>query len=413
MKLNIIFLILISVFSLSDSIGQYTDPNYPAPLSGYGSEGPFRSEKITFTNPSFPSRNIEIYYPEEITGSVPTIFYCHGFGGNNPENIQHMLNFTAGNGFAIVFVPYQTVGVTVQERYDNLTEGFRLAARKFSDIIDTTRTGFMGHSFGGGAVFHCAYKCFTENNWGQKGRFIYSLAPWYSYITQAQLTDFPPDTKVLIEIFENDTVNDHRMAADLFRNINVSDEEKDFIMVRSDTIGNYIYAADHGLPNSKTFNILDYNAYFRFIHALSDYTFNDNLAGKIIALGNGNNAQTIVAEGLKEIIQTDNPHPMLSEEIFDNPCSDVENFRKQFCSGPLTGVEAINTDENSLVKAFSGVPESFFIIQDEQVSIVNTSGKIVSEIKGNDVGISQQISILPPGIYILRTIKGSYRFIIL
>ena len=37
--------------------------------------------------------------------------------------------------------------VSIEDRYDILREGFRHAARKYPQIIDTTKVGFMGHSF--------------------------------------------------------------------------------------------------------------------------------------------------------------------------------------------------------------------------------------------------------------------------
>ncbi len=319
---------------------QYTGP-IPKPTSGYGSDGLHTIGVKSFTNLNFLTKQINIYYPSDIATKVPTIFYSHAYGGNNPENIIGMLNFIAMKGYAIVFVPYQTTNVTDSERYVNLLNGFRLAARNYPSIIDTTKVGFLGHSFGGGASFANAYKCFTENNWGQNGRFIFALAQWYSLnITQAELQSFPANTKLLTEIFDDDVTNDHRMAIDIFNNINISPDEKDFVLLKSDTIAGYIYSAVHNMPNTDSaFNAFDYYAYYRLLDALCDYTFNGNPEGKSVALGNGSTAQISMPTGLKNLIETDYPTPAYSESKYEFPFNVSANLRAAYFD---TSVSAMN-----------------------------------------------------------------------
>jgi predicted dienelactone hydrolase len=140
----LLFILTTTSFILSGQI--YTGP-IPKPTSGYGSDGSYTVASQSFANPNFPTENIVIYYPLEITSKVPTIFYSHGFGGNDPDNIKGLLNFVAKKGYAIVFVPYQTIGVTVPERYSILLNWFIKAARDYPNIIDTAKVGVMGHSF--------------------------------------------------------------------------------------------------------------------------------------------------------------------------------------------------------------------------------------------------------------------------
>ena len=78
---------------------------------------------------------------------------------------------------------------------------------------------------------------------------MHSSAPWYLFnISQAELTNFPPDVKLVVEIYNDDPVNDHRMAADAFLNIGISNAEKDFIKVYGDSSSGYAYTAEHDLP---------------------------------------------------------------------------------------------------------------------------------------------------------------------
>ena len=323
---------------------QYSDPNISKPTTGYGADGTHTVGTISFANPNFLTKNIEIHYPTDVTSQVPTIFYSHAYGGNNSSAIAGMLEFVAKKGYAIVYVPYKTVGSTVSERYTNLLEGFRKAARDYSNIIDTTQVGFMGHSFGGGASFGNAYQCFTEDNWGQNGRFIYALAQWYSFnISQTELQNFPSDTKLLIEVFDDDETNDHRMAIDIFSSINIPIAEKDFLTLKGDTINGYSYLADHIVPNtSNAFDAYDYYAYYRFIDALADYTFNGSSAGKTVALGNGSSNQITMPGGLKAIEQSDSPMVVYPESKYQFPCSATQNLRAVYCQGAVSIIEQKN-----------------------------------------------------------------------
>ena len=143
-----LLLLLGTLLAFFIATAQYSDPNIPKPTSGYGADASHTVAVKSFVNPAYPSRNIVIYHPGDIATKVPTIFYSHGYGGNSPVSITGMLEFVAKKGYAIVFVPYQTLITTVEENYDNLLNGFRKAARVYPGIIDTTKVGFMGQVCG-------------------------------------------------------------------------------------------------------------------------------------------------------------------------------------------------------------------------------------------------------------------------
>ncbi len=335
MRLIFILSILATLNSLTLSGQVYTGP-IPKPTSGYGSDGSYTVAVQSFTNPNFPTEDIKIYYPSGITSKVPTLFYSHAFGGNDPDNISGFLNFVAKKGYAVVFVPYQTVGVTVPQRYNNLLQGFLKAARDYPNIIDTTKVGFVGHSFGGGAVFANSYYCFTNLHWGQSGRFIFSMAQWYTYnISQTELQSFPNDVKLLSIVYENDSTNDQRMANDIFNTINIPVAQKDYLLVKADTISGYIYIADHVVPNNSAFDALDYYAYYRLIDAMCDYVFNGSLAGKDVALGNGSTNQVSMPGGMHSLVQTDYPNIAHPKNIFLYPCDSSQNPRQAYCNSLL------------------------------------------------------------------------------
>ena len=44
----------------------------------------------------------------------------------------------------------------------------------------------------------------------------------------------------------------------LFNNINIPTSEKDFLLLKSDSLGGHIYLADHVVPNTTVFDVYDY-----------------------------------------------------------------------------------------------------------------------------------------------------------
>lgn len=391
--------ILMALVSLNLSSQIYTGP-IPKPGSGYGADGSYTVATQSFLNPNFPAHNIVIYYPTGIALPVPTILYSHAYGGNDPSNISGFLNFVAKKGYAVVFVPYQTTGVSVQDRYSNLLNGFIKAARDYPNIIDTTKVGFVGHSFGGAAVFANSSYCFKTLKWGQLGRFIFSMAQWYTYnISQSDLQSFPTDVKLLSIVYENDDTNDHRMANDVFNTINIPASEKDYLRVKSDTINGYIYTADHVVPNNSAFNALDYYAYYRLLDAMCDYVFNGSLAGKDVALGNGSANQVSMPGGMHNLIHSEAPAFANPQSTYLFPCDSSLNPRADHCN------EALSVAESSTGTRISIYPNPasavFNIAADKamlKIDILNMQGQLIKTTNTGSVSISE----LPDGLYLVK-----------
>jgi hypothetical protein len=114
------------------------------------------------------------------------------------------------------------------------------------------------------------------------------MAPSFFWeISQRELETFPPTVKLLLQVYEEDDCNDHRIARDLFINISIPNSEKDFMLIMSDSSTSYPYKlhADHALPfNSNDpegeIDGLDYYGIFRYLDALAEYTFTQNFMAK-------------------------------------------------------------------------------------------------------------------------------------
>jgi len=308
------------------------------PASGYGADGNYNVAELNFVNPLYPGTSVTVFYPAGITSAKGTIFYGHPYGGEDKNYARGLFEFVAKKGFVIVFVPYATTGVSIDERYQTLWAGFVKAANDYPNIIDKTRVGFMGHSFGGGAAIALAYKAFVDNGWGENGRFIFTMAPWYNFqITDEQLGHFPSNTKMITQVYDEDITNDHRLAIDIFNNINIAPSEKDFIYMRSSTVAGYTYRTDHVLPNTRSaYDAYDYYGIYRLLDAMMDYSFNNNAAAKNVALGNGSALQITMpsynAQALAPLEVTDNPLPKYEQSRYEFKCGSLTNPRGGHCN---------------------------------------------------------------------------------
>lgn len=339
MRMFVIALLLCccSCRKLSTSPVTYTDDDLEGPVSrpssGYGADGSYTVASVSFDSPTYSGKKVTLFYPKEATGPVPVIFYSHPFGGEEVSYNIGLYNFIAKKGYAVVFAPYPTTGSSQEGRYNTLWKSFLKAVNDYPNIIDTKKVGFMGHSFGAGASFSMAYKGFVENGWGENGRFIFTMAQWYSYdITDAQLQSFPSNTKLISEVYNDDVINDHRMSIDMFKHINIAAAEKDYILVKQSVVDGYVYTAEHDLPSSRTaYDAYDYYVVYRLLDAMIDYSFNGNESAKNTALGHGSSAQVSLPQGMTALEVMENPVTGFAQSKYLFPCGSSDNPRIANC----------------------------------------------------------------------------------
>ncbi len=395
-------LILLVVFFSSGMLRSqtYTGP-IAIPTSGYGSLGSFLVDSVTFNNPSDPSDTSYVYYPVGTSSPVPTVFFMAGNGGISPVYYRPYFEFIVSKGYAVVFVPVPT-SQPVLTRYANMRNGFVHAARTWPQYIDTTRVGFAGHSFGGGACFGISYGLFTDFNWGSNGRFLMPTAQWYSYdIAQTELQNFPANTYLLSFIFQEDVVCDHRMAIDIFNNISIPVQDKDIVYASSSVEQSYNYRADHVLPNtSARYDAMDYYVLYRLTDAMMDFVFAGNVAAKTVALGDGDNLQVQMPAGLNTLLVADTLSPWYPQSTYGYPCTSGLNPRVSWC-GVITSVR-------SSIDQFSVFPipaQEFLFVYGaagSDYTIVNSLGETVLAGTLYTGTETINISTLAPAVYFLN-----------
>ncbi len=262
--------------------------SHPSARQRIRREGPMRNSHRFEPAPQWKDHFVYFFHPGFDGKPRPIILFCHGIGAENPLVYMQLLKHIVSWNYSVLYAPYKKASAigSSSNAYSMMWSGFNAGMRAWSQNIDTTKIGVIGHSFGGGAVPAFTWKALNEKHWGASGSFMYIMAPWYSYdITQEQLEQFPKPVALIMEVFEDDRTNDPRMAIDIFRSIAIPDSQKDFITLKSDTCEGVPLVADHGVPEGAypygwDVNALDYSGVYRLVHALASLTLENDQSAR-------------------------------------------------------------------------------------------------------------------------------------
>lgn len=366
---------VIASFAVVPGRADYQGP-VPAPTDAFGGPGAYAVVRETFPSPDWPDQVVTVFRPAGVEGKRPTWFFAHGFGATQPEFYLELLMHLASHGDVVIYSPYAiALPRAAAGLYATMWDGFAAAVQRYPERIDTTRVGFAGHSYGGGAVPWLALKAVRERGWGSNGLALLLLAPWYSYFTSdADLAAFPPQTQAVVQIYEDDLINDHRMAIDVFTRLNVTPENKDFLTVHSDRIDSYNYVASHRVPTGgerpeagftpTAFDAFDRWGVARIATALGASAWRADPAGRSIALGHGAEVQTQMGataggRALRPMTETTTPVPLFPESRYKFPFHDELNPR---ASASLPAPVAHARLMNLSARAWSGEGEEVLIV---------------------------------------------------
>lgn len=283
------------------SVSAKAEGPIPPIQSGYGASGSFQVTVDKFSSPLYDNEKVQVFRPAGVTAPVPVIFFVPGFNNNDPDEYRPLINHIVSKGYALVYLPFQVVSGDIslhEKRYNTIWAGFEEAVKRFGDSFDLTRIGFAGHSYGASALPAMMQRAVVGKGWGKNGAFIYSMAAWYVFnFGVKEYVNWPQHVKLLVQVYEDDGVCDHRMSKEIYERANLPASEKDFVMLRSERRFGYTLDAEHGTPSTGSDeNSLDYYGVYRMFDALADYAFNGSQAGKRIALGNGSAEQRFMGK---------------------------------------------------------------------------------------------------------------------
>lgn len=270
---------------------------------GYGSNGPYRREIRTFANDLWDGEPVTVFLPVGANRKAPVVFFSHGYGGSDWRTAyEPLIDHVVSRGYVLVYSPYPTFGADIAERYDILWNGFLSAAERFGHRMDLTWVGFMGHSFGGGATPDMAWRGLVREGWGSEGAFLFPMAPWYSFeMDRSKFGAYPEHMVELVQVYDQDEINDHRMAIDIYRSTQLPTDRKFFSFVQTQTVHGCEIPANHATPGRNPSLRLKQYGIYRTFDALADFAFDGNPAALAVLDGHaladdGTGFQPLVVE---------------------------------------------------------------------------------------------------------------------
>jgi hypothetical protein len=227
--------------------------------------GTLRPE-VTVEISTYSEDNLSVVYHPSTwsTRPTPVVFFGTGWAITDHTSYQTLLSFVANHGYSVVYVPDQGSYFSQLDKFiDIVTE--------FSDYLDTSRIGVLGHSSGGGITF-MILKRMIEEGYGENGRFLCALDPYFAQYMDKSDMQLLAHTNVLFIQFSPDGNNDGsetdpRIPLTEYYLLTGEGIDKNYTVLRG--LGNN----SHGYPTrSKIENMQEL---LRPLDALMEYSFVD------------------------------------------------------------------------------------------------------------------------------------------
>lgn len=254
-------------------VNKYTDLNFGEGSREYG------KPNANVVKVEIYDENTSVYYPENRSSEnkTPVILFVPGwsFGTQTHKDYETLLTFIASKGYT-VFYAETTNKYTGKDFIERFKAIFEFEKDK---NIDTTKLGIVGYSYGGG-LSYSIFKHFVigEKKWGENGKFIFTIAPWFAFdMSEDDFKSIPKDTKVVNVDFNEDNSTDHRITLTLYNKLtSIGNKNKDFQVYDTN---------DHGYPMGK--NVNEMQGILKPLDALLDYALHQKHDAYETALGVG------------------------------------------------------------------------------------------------------------------------------
>ncbi len=239
-----------------------------------------------------------VYYPVDRSVDTPTpvVFFTPGWKSTDHNTYKSLLEFIASHGYHVIYVIDE--GFSWENMIPNLIGTAENA--NVAPFIDTSKIGVIGYSMGGGHVFNVLATFSNDKGWGENGRFILAIEPYFTFeMNQSDMRTLPSNTNVVIQQYgiggNNDVSStDARIPLSQYYLLDsIADNKKDYQIFED---------ADHHYPTgSRPYS--EMQGLLKPLDALMEYTFkspNNNLAQRV-ALEVGNDDPYSNGEGIQVV----------------------------------------------------------------------------------------------------------------
>lgn len=326
-------LLLMLLLLASPAWGQAVTPP-GQPDRGPGGSGDYVYDRVRVSSYGEGAARYWIFEPdvelEVAAAPLPIVLYVHGLNAISPGTVRGWINHIVRRGAIVIYPAYQTVGVEDPKQFTRRSAAAAVEAIAKLNGKDHAKGNprqfaLVGHSLGGTicanlAAAHDAYKlpepsvlmC-VEPGDTRADRGLGALLPSLAEDHAA----LPRGLLMLVLVGEDDNIVGRGMAKRIFNAaLQVPDEDKDFITLRTDRHGSPPLVADHFIPVSPVLegglvgaDALDYFGLWKLFDGLTDAAFHNR--NRAYALGDTPEQRYMGkwSDGtpVKELVVTDEP----------------------------------------------------------------------------------------------------------
>ncbi len=222
---------------------------------------------------------------------TPVIFFATGWHNTDYNQYITLLTYVASHGYSVIYVP------DVESSHSQLQK-FDAIISEFSNKLDTTKIGVLGHSSGGGFAFR-VLDYMSQEGHGNSGRFLMVFDPYFAYGMSTQtMRELPSNTNLIILQFGKDggwhTGNntDPRIPLSEYSLLNsIANNKKDYQVYDKEN-------ANHGyVSGDKSYTQMQ--GALKPLDALMRFTFENKQEAHDTALEVG--SDTPLADGLQQM----------------------------------------------------------------------------------------------------------------
>lgn len=267
----------------------------------FGKKGEFEISSYTSESNKYST----IYYPTNISSiedKSPLIFFSSGWFSEpqTSATYESLISFMVSHGNTVV---YTYEGATTDpmyaiREYDKLLN-IDFVKNNILKYVATDKLGIVGHSAGGGMAFKVLDYYTKEKQYGENGRFLMTLDPWFAFeMSKSDMENLPRNTNIVFIKFGEGGNNDAdgtdaRIPLTEFYLLNsISNNKKDYQIYEN---------ADHTYPKgNKSYE--EMQGILKPLDALMDFTFKtQNEEVRKIALENGNDDPYANGNGIQVV----------------------------------------------------------------------------------------------------------------